>query len=550
LSNRPAFSVRKESVSDLLQREMPELDAEEAAPVTLESRQRFSQSRLWQWQAEYFEKSGATAWAGSVPFYATSSVHIARCYSQIIARYIQDLAKMPETDPQKPVYIVELGAGSGQFSYYCLKHLTELCDTLQLPLKFCWVMTDFTQANIDFWKQQQVFQPFIEAGALDMALFNVDAPGPLELQHGRHVISPQDPGSALVAIANYVFDSTRHDVFHIENGLLHEALVTLHAPESALEDGEPSDLSLVDYTFETASLDNKAALYDNPLWNEVLSQYRNEPDLRGSFIFPTAMLSALDYLEKLGGGKLMLQASDKGYLDIEDIEGRQPPSLALHNGCFSLTVNFDAVQRFTRLKGGRSFHQIPDSALRSCVYIYDGMDSGRYPETAIAVRDYMQAPGPGDFFRIYRFYRDAENFDLAAFIGFLHASFWDPHIITAKSDVFFKSLADADENLRRAVQRGLGRAEQMIYERPGMKDHYFSLATLYFGLKDYANAARLYAMSNNWSGQTFATCFNIGLCYHLDNQQDKAITAFTEASLLETDGSQASDWLERLTATN
>jgi hypothetical protein len=525
-----------------------EPDSEKARELAvLEAGQRFSRSRLWQWQAEYFDECGATAWASAVPFYATSSVHIARCYAQIIFRYLRDLSALPEAADERPVYIFELGAGSGQFSYYCLEHLAELCRLLPPRLKPCWVMTDFTQSNIDFWKEQPLFAPHLASGLLDMAVFNVDAPSPLVLQHSGRRVAPDEPGGASVAIANYVFDSTRHDIFSIADGRLHETLVSVRTPCDNAVDGRPVRLEAIKCAFENQPLESPG-YYADAGWNAVLAGYLAEPGLEGAFVFPTAMFTAMDYLKRLGDGRLLLLASDKGYTESAAIAGRAPPSLAMHTGCFSLSVNFDAVRRFTEVRGGRAFHQPPDNALRSCAYLFDDAGPDRYAETGLAIADQFQSPGPGDFFRVYRYFRDMKEFDLAAFVGFMHACHWDPHLITLKSEPLFASLSGADPLLRRAVHDGLPRAERMIYDKPGMKDHHFTLASLYFALDDHENAERLYAASAERCGETFATCYNIALCRHLLGRNDQAIAAFELAARLEVDGDKAAGWLAKLRA--
>jgi hypothetical protein len=61
-------------------------------------------------------------------------------------------AKMP-LDPNEPLYVIELGAGSGKFSYLMLKALHELREISDFPVdKIIYVMTDFTESNFNFWR--------------------------------------------------------------------------------------------------------------------------------------------------------------------------------------------------------------------------------------------------------------------------------------------------------------------------------------------------------------------------------------------------------------
>jgi len=61
-------------------------------------------------------------------------------------------SKLP-LDVNEPFYIIELGAGSGKFSYFMLKALQELKDISDFPVdKIIYVMTDFTENNFKFWR--------------------------------------------------------------------------------------------------------------------------------------------------------------------------------------------------------------------------------------------------------------------------------------------------------------------------------------------------------------------------------------------------------------
>ena len=70
-------------------------------------------------------------------------------------------------------YILELGTGSGQFSCYFLNFLTDLLkDNNKEDIKFCYVMTDFTYSNLDFWKDHPKLKKFVKEGVLDFAIYN------------------------------------------------------------------------------------------------------------------------------------------------------------------------------------------------------------------------------------------------------------------------------------------------------------------------------------------------------------------------------------------
>ena len=514
----------------------------------IESSQRLSSSKLWQWQADYFAQNGVAAWHNAVPFYVSSNPFIARCYAQVIACYLKEIERLPHVDTEQPVYIVELGAGAGQFSFYCIKQISTLCESLQLKLKPCYVMTDFTETNINFWANHAALQPYVEAGWLDFAQFDVDRPQPLRLRYSQRDITPEQPGAAVICIANYVFDSVRHDVFHVDSGELYEQRASLSLPTSLLNDYQPEQyLAAVALSFDKSVIASED-YYANPLWNELLVSYVEEQSLQGSFMFATAMLSALDYLERLGQGNLFLLSGDKGYLDTVEIQGRTPPTLAKH-GSFSVNVNFDLLKRYTELKRGHSFHPSAGTNFLTCAYLLSDKPES-YVETRVAVKQHIHHWGPGDFFSFYRAIYDAEKTDLKGLLSLFRMSDWDPHIISRLVDKLYPQLSQADDRQRKVLHEGICCAEEQVYAKPGMKNHYFNLAMLCYGLQDYDNAARLYQQSLSYSGPSYEAFFNLGLAYYFSADNNAALTAFSRAQELETAGSDAKDWLHKLQTTN
>ena len=500
--------------------------------LTLEENIPWSQSRLWDWQATFFARAGVAAWADKVPFYVTSNSVIAHSYAQIITRYIQDLSRQLGNDAQRTVHVIELGAGTGQFSYYCLCHLVRLYQRLRLPNKPCYVMTDFAQANLDFWQSQPLFKPFIEEGFLDMALFDVDSPQPLFLQHRQRFLSAAEPESAVVCLANYVFDSTRHDVFHIKDQELKEGLVSLLIPSADGQGQETApSLSDVSLSFTLRGIDPRT-YYANAAWSAVLTDYGQDKGLEGHFVFPTAMFRALEFLEQIGSGRLLLISSDKGYTTPQQIMGRGPPKLT-HHGSFSITVNYDAVRRYVKVRGGLSFPAPPGAGLRTCVYAL-GSGPDDLLESAAAVDIFVQQYGPYDCYQLSRHLRKSPLLSLSAGVAHLRSGHWDPYLVSSIRQQLLESLKESpNDEWKTALHDGLLQAEKLIYPLPGMRDYYFDLATLQAALADTKSAIRLLRASLQRFPECFASYFNLGLCYSRSGDSQSATAAFEKARQYE-----------------
>src|SRR5690242_8320545 len=96
-----------------------------AAPMyDLELNTPLSRSMVWRLQRTFYGDQGIEAWSRSnVPQGITTSPNIAHAYAEIVGGFFADYQR--QLDPSEPIYIVELGAGSGRFAYRFLKALAE-----------------------------------------------------------------------------------------------------------------------------------------------------------------------------------------------------------------------------------------------------------------------------------------------------------------------------------------------------------------------------------------------------------------------------------------
>ncbi len=100
----------------------------------------------------------------------------------------------------------------------------------------CYVMTDFTASNIDFWKKHSGLVDFVQSGLLDFAQFDFEKDDHLHLIHQDRVISRGDIQQPVVVFANYLFDSIVSDIFSVKENKLYESLLSLSTPEDNFKD--------------------------------------------------------------------------------------------------------------------------------------------------------------------------------------------------------------------------------------------------------------------------------------------------------------------------
>ena len=158
-------------------------------------------------------------------------------------------------DPREPVYVVEVGAGHGKLSLLMLRQLSEMGDRLPAGVRLRYVMTDFTLSNVSKWSDNPKLQPFVRDGLLTFAAFDAE-------RHSRVVTSSGEAvsGNPCIVIANYVFDTLRHDAYRLsvahespeEAATLEETLCTVSLPPSL---AVPAAAAIASHTLPDAALE-------------------------------------------------------------------------------------------------------------------------------------------------------------------------------------------------------------------------------------------------------------------------------------------------------
>jgi hypothetical protein len=280
-------------------------------PCVREQGQRLSRSVLWEYQRRFFDHWGVAAWSNSVvPSYITNNPFIAAAYARVVLGWLRDCqaacgnpsppaGSFGPLDPGQPVYLVELGAGCGRFAFHFLKRflaMREASSLRHVPVRY--VMTDFAERNLAYWREHPSLRPFVEAGVLDFARFDPACDRELRLEVFGTTLSPGTVKNPVAVLANYVFDSLPQDAFAVTGGRLHESLATLTYPTPEPDPADPKWFARGRLTFEHRPITGD--YYEDPEWNRVLKGYEERLD-DTVVLFPEATLRCLDHLAATGG---------------------------------------------------------------------------------------------------------------------------------------------------------------------------------------------------------------------------------------------------------
>ncbi|HEY2170746.1 MAG TPA: SAM-dependent methyltransferase [Candidatus Angelobacter sp.] len=493
-------------------------------PVVLEKNVPLSSSMIWRLQRDFYAQRGLKAWNEDlVPSYITNNPFIAEIYVEIAAGFISDCMNLPHKgsrplSPENPLRILELGAGTGKFSYLFLRKLTAVLKNNNVPLhlvRYC--MTDTAESLITEWRENAYLQEFVNSGILGFEVF----------QAGQKY--RQEARGPLVVIANYVFDSLPQDAFAIENGAIHEILVTTSAAG-----GEVHSLKDLRFSFQNSAIAPQR--YADDLWNGILEQYRTRLSAV-TVLLPASALQTLQQLGDSSDGRMLVLAADKGIAHEGDLAlSPRVPSLEFHAAgrCFSQQVNFDAIGKYFRGRGGEAL--VPPkhfTSLNLCAFIQRNPGDD-FPATRKAYEQAISAFGPDDLFAVMSWLNaHLEEISLPQALALLRLTRWDTVALTRMFPVIARHARNAH-----AERIDLRDAVLSTWENhyPLNKDENvlaFYCGVILLELRFFQDAYSMFRKSQQLFGPSATTSYNLGLCCLGLGRSREALELMREACQLD-----------------
>ncbi len=470
---------------------------------------RFSLSPIWDLQRHYYDSLGIDAWSEHVPFYITSNPVIAAQYARAMLAFCQDWLVQNPDQADQTFYIIELGTGTGQFSYYVLQALLELKQKWNLnAVNFCYVMTDFTANNIKYWGSHPNLKHYIDLGVLDFSVFDMEKDTYIKLTHQNVTLSENSLITPLMVVGNYLFDTVLIDVFHIDHNTIKETLVDVILPDDVKSESQiPWDKVKLEYT----DSDIAENYYQDAVFDNILQSYKG--CLNDTYLhFPVAGLRCINNLAALSGGKLLLFSSDKGYVQQDELDNIEPPELDFH-GSFSLMVNYHAFAKYFELKNGWAFLQDPFDSFATGVFGM-GVELNSMPNLSRSLSDMFDHYCPGHYYHLYDHFVDSVgSASLESIASLLALSHWDPAILDLASDRISDLIDKADADVLRYLESNMGKIADNFYFVPGADDTIFSIAVFLQEVGSYADAIVFYLRSLDLFKENGEVYFNLGYCH-------------------------------------
>lgn len=502
------------------------------ARFPLETACRLSRSVLWRLQRRFFERRGMAAWSdGVVPHHVTCNPYLARAYARIVLGFVRDW--QGQLDPAQPLYLVEIGAGSGRLAFHLLRQLEPMLAGPAGGVALRYVMTDFAEANLAAWRAHPQLAPWLDAGRLDLARFDAENDRAITLERTGETLAPGRVANPVIAIANYVFDGLPLDGFSVAAGRLHEWRVRLCSTYPGELD-DPELLEHVRLTYELRPVE-PVGYYGDAALDRVLDEHRARlPDT--AFTFPSASLACLARLAELAGGRLLVLSTDKGEAGEDGLRGQPGLQLTLH-GSFSIAVNYHAIARWVCQHGGEAL--VPAErprAIATCGFVL-GPPPGGAAWTRAAYAEAIEAQRPDDLFAIEQGLEPAHAaLTLDQWIGYLRFTGCDPKLVADALPHLMAHVGDAAASgpgVRDELLRVLVRSWDGYFHIGEAFDLGFALGRLAAALAAWPEAIRFLAGSLGWYGPTPAALVQLAECHDRLGQLAAARARLDEALALD-----------------
>ncbi len=507
-------------------------------------------------QRRYFSAAGSEAWRrGQVPHYVTSNPRMASTYGRVIIGYLRDLLAVGRIDTAQPVYIVEVGAGSGRLAYHFLRRW--LTDVRALPFenpRFVYIMSDAAAENVEFLWEHPYLRPFIDAGVLDAAVFDPLNDGEIVTFH-RGSLRSDAVVNPLIYIANYFFDGLPADAFRFDRrgeapGMF-ESRLSLFSDREEEDREDPEILQRCHLRYEHHALQD-TVYYNEPVRDALLQNYAEHLE-DSHLLFPSASLDALDRLRELSPRGALLLSADKGYHDERQLDYRPEPGVTVH-GSISLMVNYHALGAYVRHGSGRVFFpERMKSGLSLGAFVLPGGDESlTYRETMFAFAEAVERGGPDDWFSVKKVVeKHYDAFDLPRLLAYLRMSEFDANVCFGCREVLRSLLVDSYENGDLALvfeaHEVLHRVLENFLPLGGERnDLFFMLGSLFYETGAPEDARVCFQESLEWHEEDAGTFYNLALCAWALGQSDAARKLVDRALELDGEFAEATELRERL----
>ena len=502
----------------------------------IEESSKLSESRIWPLLEDYYKSASISAW-NQIPFYPTSNPFIAETYADIILNFVRDYKE--NIDFEKPLYILEMAAGTGCFSFYLLKELKKRKEYFpwfkQLNLQY--IMADFTAENQKNWNANPRFTPFRKEGWLQFGVFKPqDDLHVIEAESGTVLLDKSNCANPLIAIANYFFDSIKQDAFQVDQHKLLEVKQRFQCKRDP-EDPAAIKFETMHKTGTETYLEVGVDYYEDARMNNVLKDYVQSFE-SASIIFPLGAFNCISNLLAISSDNLVLISSDKGFTDENYVKGRREQPFVAHHGIFSYSVNYDAIRRYFLALGGASMNTTDDNLSVSTAVNFLLAKPCELAGSRFNFEDKVDRQNLSNY--LY-FMQDLlielepkkSNEVLRACMGYVQLCNYDPIVFCLAAPRIYFGLETITSSQAHRLLEIIARVRENFFSVQQQYDVFYWIGRIYYGMSKLEDALKAFADSLLTFGASSSALYYTAACYEVKQEYKTALRYYKDTLELE-----------------
>jgi|GEM_PF-1321066 len=507
-----------------------------------------SKSHLWGKMQDYYSNIGLGAWSDEVvPMQISSNKSLAAAYANVILAHINDYytANPQAKDNIEPFHIVEVGAGHARLSFYIVKQLMELLPIFGYPLNSIkYIVTDIAPINVQAWEEHSAFNQFMQDGIVDTAIFNAMTDTSLALRQSGLVLQANSLQKPVFMIGNYLFDSLANDGFQAQSGQLLEAQIKI---KSSADWKEYFDKAKFEFTYSPVATN----YYNDQELDKILADYVAHFNPEGSFVLPIGGIACMRTVERFSKSPMVLLLADKACADLSQLADLSDPDIASHGGSISMIVNYDALARFTRQKGGTAL-LMPNSSSDFQVGCFINKDSYPIGHTRHSFMQNFAGASPQDVINIcYNEDEIKQKYEsLDHILSILNLNHWDPNIFFDLYEIILDKLENETLTMEQnsCFMQNLPLLWSYFFKLEKNNDLAFAIGAIYYAIDEYELANKYYNISLVEFGANADNLYNLAISLQLLEKLEEAKEHALQALSLDPDYSAAQELLDEIQA--
>lgn len=504
--------------------------------TVLEQGKTLSKSRLWELQYSIYDHYGPEVWTeAGVPFYMTSNPYTSRQYAQVTLGYIRDYirgVRGERLDLSQPLYIFDLGAGTGRFGYLFLRELKKLlAHTVADGIKVCYVMTDMIESNLDYLRHHPYLQEMIHRGEVDFAYYHTSFDKqPLKLQISKRELTADKIVNPITIVGNYFFDVIPFDVFKVVKKTLCEGQVKISCPGKIdVVDPDPRLLKELRTEYSYVPVEKESRYYVDNVQEAILRHYAGIYE-GISFSLPVGAFQSLRYFKHLSSNRLLLLAGDQGVCNEQQIRQAPEPKITVQGG-ISVPVSYNAIAKFFIMQNGSSWlTSYPDTLFVNIAAAFGGGPKD-HPETELAFDNTLNSFQPSDYWKLTCCSeQEWKNPSLEYLLLLIKMGNWDPLNFHAFFSSIHKQLPGASESTKQMLIATIEHVWHQFYPVDKAEACFvMNLGVLLFELKKFSEALIFFERSLAIDDTNKLVYRNMAACYAALNLPDEALKCLLKA---------------------